>query len=575
MFEIEVNNQKIEARPGETILAALNRAGIKVPTLCHMDNLTPTGACRLCVVEVEGCPHLVPSCSHPVEPGMKIKTNSGRAVRARTTILELLLSNHPDDCLYCARNGNCQLQKLSEEYGIRDRRYSERRRFDVRLDISSPALVREKEKCILCGKCVRVCEEVQGVAAIDFINRGSETIVGPAFNQSINVSSCVTCGQCVMVCPTGALREGRAYKDVVDALNDPEKFVIVQYAPSISVTLADVLNLRQNVDVNGLLVTALRRIGFDKVFDTSFAADLTVMEEASELVRRINSNQPLPMMSSCSPGWVKFVEQFYPELMGNLSTCKSPQQMFGAILKSRFADSIGVKPRNIFSVSVMPCTAKKFEARRPEMGRDNIHDVDAVLTTRELGRLISMYGIDFGVLPPDQADSPFSTRATSGKLFGVSGGMTEATLRTTHFLLTGKEMRNLRMESLRGSENIKEIKLKVGGMRLGAAVVNGLGNARKLLDKVKRGERPDLHFIEVMTCPGGCVAGGGQPIGTDAESIRTRGKALHAIDQIEPLRVSHMNPDVLKLYSDFLGEPLSEKCQKLLHTKFMKREIPK
>jgi len=546
MFEIEVNNRIIEAEPGETILSALNRENIHVPTLCHMEGLLPSGACRICVVEVEGMNGLIPSCSYPVSEGMKIQTNSPKAIQARKTIVELLLANHPDDCLYCVRNKDCQLQDLAEEYGVRERRLSAEKA-EYTIDRTSPSIVRDQSKCILCGKCVRVCEEIQNVSAIDFAGRGSSTVIATAFDENLNVSSCINCGQCILVCPTGALREKSYLKEVRDALADPEKHVVIQHAPSISVTIAEEFGAKSGTDADGMLITALRRIGFDKVFDTSFSADLTIMEEASELVQRITTGGKLPMMTSCSPGWIKYIEQSYPEMLGHLSSCKSPQQMLGAVIKSYYAEKHGIKPENIFSVSVMPCTAKKFEVQRSGMGRDNIFDVDAVISTREMARLIKLYGIDFCNLPVDYPDNPFGERTTAGKLFGASGGVMEAALRTAYNMITGDEMETLKVEAVRGQNGIKEAKIKIGDIEAGIAVVNGIGNAAKLLDQIKDG-RDDLVFIEVMTCPGGCIAGGGQPLNTDKENIKARIGALYKIDQSEQTRVSHKNREIKKLY---------------------------
>lgn len=571
MFEIEVNGRIIDASPGETILSALKRAGIKVPTLCHMNDLMPSGACRICVVEVEGMRGLIPSCSYPVQEGMKIKTNSAKAIQARKTIIELLLANHPDDCLYCVRNGNCQLQGLAEEYGIRERHFTGKKS-SGNIDITSPSIVRDQSKCILCGKCVRICEEVQRVSAIDFIGRGSKTVVAPAFNNKLNVSSCINCGQCVLACPTGALREKSYLQEVSEALADPEKIVVVQHAPAVSVSIAEEFGIKPGTDIAGMMVAAFRRIGFKKVFDTSYTADLTIMEEASELVHRVKTGGTLPMMTSCSPGWIKYVEQFYPEFIDNLSTCKSPQQMMGALIKSYFAEKEGIDPAKIFSVSVMPCTAKKFEAGRPEMGRNNIFDIDAVLTTREMARMIKMHGIDFNSITPEEADLPFGTRSTAGKLFGGTGGVMEAALRTAHYLITGKEMKSLKVEQVRGLDGVKEAKIKVGDLQVGVAVVSGVGNASKILEQLKEG-RKDLHFIEVMTCPGGCVAGGGQPMDTDKEKIKMRLQALYSIDQTETLRTSHANKAVQELYKEYLKEPLGEKSHELLHTHYTRRDV--
>ncbi len=570
MVKINVNDREIEAREGEMLIDALDRAGVHVPTLCHMKDLFPSGACRMCVVEITGRRGLTPSCACPVENGMTVQTHSPRAVRARKTIIELLLANHPDDCLYCVRNGSCQLQNLSEELGVRERRFAgERNRHD--LDVSSPSIERDPDKCILCGKCVRVCEEVQDIAAIDFVGRGSLACIGTAFDQGLNLSSCINCGQCIMVCPTGALRETSMLKRVVEALNDPEMTVVVQHAPAISVTLGEEFGLKPGTDVMGLMTSALRRLGFDRVFDTSFTADLTIMEEASELVQRVSQGGKLPMLTSCSPGWIKFIEQFYPEMLENVSTCKSPQQMMGAIIKSYFADNEGLDPKKIFSVSVMPCVAKKFEAERPEMARDGVPDVDAVLTTRELARLIRMRGLDFHDLEPAGADTPFGERTSAGKIFGASGGVMEAAVRTAYHLITGDELENLDVKAVRGMEGVKEAKVTVGDLEVGVAVANGVANARKLLDQIREG-RDDLHFIEVMTCPGGCIAGGGQPIGTDPEKIRDRVKALYKIDSEDRIRVSHQNPSIQRLYEEFLGEPLGHKSHELLHTHYHKRE---
>jgi iron-only hydrogenase group A len=571
MITIEVNQQEVQAKPGETILSACGRAGIQIPTLCHMAHLTPTGACRMCVVEVEGSRNLIPSCAYPVAPGMKIQTHSARAVRARQTIVELLLSNHPDDCLYCVRNHQCSLQDLAFELGVRQRRYTAKKS-SHHLDASSPSLVRDPAKCILCGKCVRVCEEVQGVGAIDFVGRGSRTLVGTAFNQGLNVSSCINCGQCIVVCPTGALSEQSHLREVAAALSDPERYVVVQHAPAVSVSLGEEFGLRPGLDVVGTMTAALRRLGFRKVFETSFSADLTIMEEASELAQRLEKGGPLPMMTSCSPGWIKFVEQFYPELTPHLSTCKSPQQMLGAIIKSYFAEREGIDPSRIFSVALMPCVAKKFEAGRPEMAREGKPDVDAVLTTRELAGLIRQRGLDLTTLTPEAGDTPFGERSTAGKLFGATGGGMEAALRTAHFLLTGRELENLKVQAVRGLDGVKETRLVIGERELGAAVVSGLANARALLEEIKAG-RKDLHFIEVMTCPGGCINGGGQTLRADPEALRARMQALYNIDRDGRMRTAHGNTSMQRLYAEFLGRPLGEKSHHLLHTSYAPREV--
>jgi NADH-quinone oxidoreductase subunit G/NADP-reducing hydrogenase subunit HndD len=569
VITIEVNNRKVQAQPGQTVLDACRSAGVHVPTLCHIKDLVPSGACRMCVVEIEGGRGLVPSCAFPAADGMKVRTHSPRVIRARKTIVELLLSSHPDDCLYCVRNGNCELQTHAEQLGVRERRYNGIKT-DHHLDTSSAAIERDPAKCILCGRCVRVCEEIEGVAAIDFVGRGSQTVVAPAFRAGLNTSSCINCGQCVTACPTGALREQSHLKEVTAALNDPETFVVVQHAPAVSVSLAEEFGIKPGKDINGVMTAAMRQLGFHRVFETSFAADLTIMEEGSELVHRLKNGGKLPMMTSCSPGWIKYVEQFFPEYRENLSSCKSPQQMMGAVVKSFFAEREGIDPKKIFSVSVMPCTAKKFEAQRPEMARHGTPDIDAVLTTRELARLIRVFGIDIDAIEPEAADTPFGQRSSAGKLFGASGGVMEAAIRSAHFLVTGEELKELKVAAVRGLDGVKEAKVQINGTTLGVAVVSGLMNARKLLEQIKAG-RDDLHFIEVMTCPGGCINGGGQPMNHDPDAVRARMKALYKIDRDEHTRCSHHNKSVQRLYDEFLGEPLGHHSHELLHTHYADR----
>ncbi|NLV30017.1 MAG: 4Fe-4S binding protein [Acidobacteria bacterium] len=570
MIEMQVDGRTIEASEGETILSALKREGIQVPTLCHMEGLPPSGACRMCVVEMEGAPGLIPSCSYPVAPGMKLQTRSLKVLEARKTIVELLLGNHPDDCLYCARSGKCDLQQLAQTMGVRQRSFRGKKNTMER-DVSGP-IVRDPEKCILCGRCVRVCEEVQGIGAIEFVGRGCRSYIGTAFDQGLNVSACVNCGQCIIACPTGALSERSSLGEVIAALADPDRMVVVQHAPAVSVSLAEEFGVEPGQDVDGKMVAALRRVGFDRVFDTSFAADLTIMEEASELARRVADGGVLPMFTSCSPGWIKFVEQFYPDLIPNLSTCKSPQQMMGAIIKSYFAEREKIDPARIVSVSIMPCTAKKFECGRPEMAPGYVPDVDYVLTTREAAQLLRMFGVDLMAMRAQSADTPFGERSTAGKIFGASGGVMEAAVRTAHFLLTGKEPARLEVQPLRGMKGAKEIRAKIGGLEVGAAVVSGLGNARRLLEEIRAG-RKDLHFVEFMTCPGGCINGGGQPIGSDPDAARARMQALYRIDQSESGRVSHKNTQVARLYEEFLGKPLGKKSHQLLHTQYNARDI--
>jgi len=570
-IEIEVNGKKLEAIEGETILTTLNRNGIKVPTLCHMKNFVPSGACRLCVVEIEGSSKLVSSCSFPVNNGMKVLTHSPKVTEARKTIIELLLSNHPDDCLYCARNGNCELQSLSKEYHVIERRIRGRKN-SFKLDHSGTSIIRDPEKCILCGRCVRVCEEVMGVSCIEYINRGSHTVIGTTMGKGLNTSSCVNCGQCIMVCPTGALTERNQVNLVQEALNQKEKAVVIQYAPSISVSLAEEFGMEAGKDIDGKLNAALRKMGFNFVFDTTFGADLTIMEEASELIDRITNGKTLPMFTSCCPAWVKYAEEFAPDFLENLSSCKSPQQMTGAIIKSYFAEKANLKPENIISVSIMPCTAKKFEATRNTMGRNGISDVDIVITTRELIEMIKLYGIDMKHIEPELIDSPLGVRSSAGKIFGATGGVMEAALRTAYKKLTGNELTNFKISAVRGLKGRKETKILINDLEIGVAVVSGLANAGKLIEEIRNGKK-DVHFIEVMTCPGGCIAGGGQRIGTAESIVDARMKSLYDIDERETLKVSHKNPEIIELYEKFLIKPLGHKSHELLHTSYQKRDV--
>lgn len=572
-LKIEVNKQVLEANSGETILDVLSRNGVKIPTLCHMKDVFPTGACRMCVVENEKSGKLITACSYPVEDGMKIKTHSPRVIEARKTIVELLLSNHPDDCLYCVRNENCELQHLSEELRVRERKIRGVKNHHF-IDSSSASIVRDPDKCILCGRCVYVCSQVIGVSAIDFVNRGSKSIIGTAFNKGLNTSSCVNCGQCIMVCPTGALTEKNHFGEIQEALNNPNKTVVIQYAPAITVSIAESFGMPVGKDLNGKMNAALRKIGFNKVFDTSFSADLTIMEESAELIDRITNKGVLPMITSCCPAWIKYAEEFASDFIPNLSSCKSPQQMMGAIIKSRFAEVEGIAPENIYSVSIMPCTAKKFEAQRDEMTNKGITGVDAVLTTREFVQLIKLYGIDMNKIEPESTDSPLGARTTAGKIFGASGGVMEAAIRTAYFKLTGKELLTFKVPEIRGFKGRKEAKIKIGDLEITVAVVNGLANANKLLDEIRNG-RNDIHFIEIMACQGGCIGGGGQKIGSSVEEKMEKMKSLYDIDEKEAIKVSHKNPEVTELYKDFLGKPLGHKSHELLHTKYSKRDVLK
>lgn len=569
-LNIQINGKNVAARKGETILDVANREGIKIPTLCHLKDMFPTGSCRMCVVEVDGARNLLTACSYPVENGMKIETHSPRVVESRKTIVELLLSNHPDDCLYCHRNKNCELQTLSENLNVRERRLSGAKNEHF-IDQSSNSIVRDPAKCILCGRCVRVCEEIEAVSAIDFVKRGSQSYIGTACDKGMNLSSCINCGQCILVCPTGALREKSEVEKVQEALLDPERKVVIQHAPSISIALGEEFNIKPGKDVAGKMQAAMRKIGFDYVFDTSFTADLTIMEEGHELIDRLQNGGKIPMFTSCCPGWVKFVEQFHPDMLENVSSCKSPQQMMGAVIKHFFGEQKHIQKENIYQVSVMPCTAKKFEAAREEMIQNGVADIDAVLTTRELASLFRLYNIDLDKIDPEPADNPLGTRSTAGKLFGASGGVMEAAIRTAYFALTGEEMADMKVDEVRGLEGRKEAKIKIGDLELGVAVVSGLGNADKLVKEIRNG-KSDVQFIEIMACPGGCLNGGGQPIGADENALKARMKCLYDIDAKETLRTSHGNPQIKELYDKFLGKPLGHKSHELLHTTYRNRE---
>lgn len=567
MFEITVNNRVIDAEEGETILSALTRVGIRVPTLCHLPDLPPMGACRICIVEVEGAEGdgLVPSCSYPVAEGMRIFTNSRKVINARRTLLELLLSNHPDDCLYCQKSRDCRLRTLAEEYGVRERTPGKRFREKLR-DLTGACVVRDASKCILCGKCVRVCEEIQKVSAIGFVGRAGRTVVAPAFHQSMNVSSCVGCGQCTLVCPTGALVEHSSLDSVTAAVGDPEKCVVIQHSPAVVLAVAEEFGLKPGMDVPGLLNAALRRIGFRKVFNSAFAADIAIQEQSKELVERLKSGANLPLIAACSSA-VPFIEEFYPEFIPNLSTVRSAQGILASLIRTRFAKAEGIPPDRIFSVAAAPCTARKSEAAHAVPGGEAA--LDAVLTSRELLRLIRLYGIDFNSLIPEPADTPFAVRSTAGKLADVSGGTAEAILRTTHRLLSGRELKSMKIESVRGLDPLKETTIRVGDTEIGVVVVSGLGTARRVLDLIRSGVMRDVKLLEIHACPGGCIAGGGQPFGAAPEKIKARMQALYSIDQSEHLRTAHSNPDVRALLETVSAPESAE----LFHTVYAPRDV--
>ena len=566
MVHLTINNIKVNAEDGMTILEAAQSIGISIPTLCHLKDLTPTGACRFCVVEVEGQKSLLPACAFPVFEGMVVDTNSPRVRRARKTIIELLVENHPQDCLVCVRNKNCELQDMAERYGVREHRYSGSTKNHA-IDVSSASIERDPAKCILCGRCVRVCHEVQKIGAIDFTNRGFSSIVTTPYNKGINISECILCGQCILVCPTAALREKSSLKEVTNALNNKNKYTIVQVAPAVRATIGEEYDLPLGTDVTGKLVTSLRRLGFKKVFDTNFAADLTIMEEASELIDRIKNKKPLPMFTSCCPGWIKYAESNSPSILENLSTCKSPHEMEGAVLKTYYAKKMGISPEDIFVVSIMPCTVKKYEASRSELSEEALLDVDAVLTTRELVRLLNIAGIKFNDLAEEEFDNPLGESTGAAAIFGTSGGVMEAALRTAYFKLTGKNLGNIEFEEIRGSLGVKTASIEINGLQLNVAVVNGIGSIKEIISEIEQGISK-YHFIEVMSCPGGCINGGGQPIHNKPEKIQKRIKALYKIDTEMKYRYSYENESIKILYNEFFIEPNSHIAHKILHTKY-------
>jgi iron-only hydrogenase group A len=566
---LTIDGRKIEAEQGATILEAAHLAGVDIPTLCHWEDINEIGACRVCVVEVEGAKTLMAACVAPVADGMVVHTNSPKVRKSRKISVELLLSNHPYECPTCIRNGNCELQSIAERLGIRSVRY-EGEKVEFPIDESTPSIVRDPNKCVLCRRCVSVCDKIQSVKAIGLVDRGFETIVGTAFKDPLKDVACVLCGQCTLVCPVGALYEKDQIDEVWAALDDPKKHVVVQTAPATRVSVGEMFGLSPGSIVTGKMVAALRRLGFDKVFDTDFTADLTILEEGSEFLERLTKGGTLPLITSCSPGWIKFIEHFYPDMLPNLSTCKSPQQMFGALAKTYYAEKMGIDPKDIFVVSIMPCTAKKFEAKRPEMSASGYPDIDVVLTSRELGRMLKQAGIDWQALEEEDYDAPLGMSTGAAVIFGATGGVMEAALRTAYEIATGKELANVDFYEVRGFEGIKEATVDVDGIKVNVAVAHTLGNARKVLDRVKSGEA-NYHFIEIMACPGGCIGGGGQPIPTNTEIRLKRIAAIYTADEMMAIRKSHENPVIKQLYEEYLGQPLSHRSHELLHTHYYSR----
>ena len=588
MINLTIDNTPLQVEEGITVLEACREAGINIPTLCYLKNVQAIGACRVCLVEIEGVNDLVASCVLPVSEGLKISTNNRRVREARKLVIELLLSEHEGECQTCDRNEDCELQSLAHDMGIRELRYEGEKASRCQ-DFSTAGLVRDSAKCISCRRCIAVCSETQSVSALFAQGRGFKTTIGPAFGNGLDTVTCVQCGQCAAVCPVGAISERDQTAEVWAALDDPTKTVVVQTAPAIRAALGECFGMEPGTLVTGQMTSALRRMGFDAVFDTNFSADLTIMEEGTELLTRLKKalvdgeDVALPMFTSCSPGWIQFMEYFYPDMLPNLSTCKSPQQMMGAMVKTYYAQKLGKKPEEMFMVSVMPCTAKKFEAARAEMNSSGVQDVDVVLTTRELGHMITQAGIDFQGLEKSEMDAPLGLGSGAADIFANTGGVMEAALRTAYELVTGRELpfENLHVTPVAGLTGIKEAEITIEGtvpawsflegVTAKIAVAHTLANARALIEKIRAGEAT-YHFIEVMTCPGGCIGGGGQPRITTDEVREKRIAAIYAEDEGKTLRKSHENEAVAKLYEDFLGAPLGHLSHELLHTKYTEKE---
>ncbi|QNO13929.1 iron hydrogenase small subunit [Alkalicella caledoniensis] len=573
---VTINDKEVTVPREYTILNAAVEAGVKIPTLCHLDlhdlkMVNRTASCRVCMVDVEGSPRLAPACATPVNDGMNIRTDTMKAITARRLSVELLLSNHPTDCLVCQKNLQCELQALAHELGIREIHYSGERN-SFHLDTSSQAVIKNQDKCILCRRCETACNAVQTCGILSALNRGFETTVGPAFNLPMVETSCTYCGGCVAVCPTAALTEVNHVPKVWEALRNPKKYVVVQTAPAIRVALGELFGMKPGTIVTGKLAAGLRRIGFDKVFDTDFGADVTILEEASELLHRLENGGTLPMLTSCCPAWVSFIEHQFPDLVDIPSSCKSPHIMVGTIIKTYYAEKHNINPEDITVVSIMPCVAKKAEAARTELSIDDHENVDIVITTRELAMMFKEAGIDFDKLPDEDYDHPLGVTTGASVIFGTTGGVIEAAVRTVHEWKTGEELEQIEYEQLRGIEGLREGKVQVNGMELNIGIAHGLGNARKLLEDIRNGQS-QYHAIEIMACPGGCIGGGGQPYHYgNEEVVKARQKAIYQEDQRKNVRKSHLNKEVLKMYEEYFDKPYSEKAHKLLHTTYTPKE---
>ena len=575
IVSLTIDGQTIKAEKGTTILQAAKQAGIDIPTLCFLKDINEVGDCRMCIVEIEGRRGFATSCIQTVEEGMVIHTQTPDVLEARQVVLDLIISNHAKDCLICTRSGNCELQKLATKFNISNIEFAGEMK-EHKIDDISPSIVRDFNKCILCRRCVAACKNIQKIGAIDCINRGFESCVSTVGNNSLNDVNCTNCGQCIQACPTGALHEKETIDEVWLKLKNPETHVVVQTAPAVRVALGEEFDMPIGTNVTGKMVTALKRLGFDKVFDTNTGADITIMEEANEFIERVSNNGCLPMITSCSPGWIKYIEMNYPELLDHLSTCKSPHQMFGAIIKTYYAKKEGIDPEKIYVVSVMPCIAKKFERQREELKNNGLYDVDNVITTRELARMIKQANIQFEKLEDSNFDDPMGEATGAAAIFGTTGGVMGAALRTAQDTLTGEDLAKIDFQQVRGGDGIKKATINIGGRDINVVAVSGLANAQKILEEIKNGTA-DYQFVEIMACPGGCVMGGGQPIKTskirsEVDVRKLRAESLYSIDEKSVIRKSHENPAVKKIYEEYLEKPGSFKAHKLLHTSYKQRE---